>query len=452
MPVKCEFITGEAGTGKSFLVQEAVREDPAYGILSAPTGVAAVNVGSITINSLLKYGRDVETMQDCYMTGRLTARVVELSKLAKRLVIDEAPMFSGRALDILYRAIQEANARDNAKPLGLTLIGDFAQLPPIKEPWLFQADCWKEFAQNTTRLTKNWRQSSDWFISALNAIRVGDARHGADLFREGGVLFHDAGLPNFDGTTILARNADVDRHNYLCYSALKRGREIIVRSTRWGDQRGEWSPERGLVPLESRFKIGAYVMILANDAPRFNYVNGDCGYVRDYNDITGKFTIELIRTGKIVEIGFIERYHTVKDKPSSLPSRVAHAFCACFGADRASINLSLNDPGAASGTTPQRGYYPTWGAPSYNCSPDTWNTGAVRYYPLRLAYAATVWKTQGLTLDRIQVDYRNYFFSSPAALYVALSRCRTPEGLRLVGSEERFIKRVNVAKEAQPWF
>ena len=76
MPVKCEFITGEAGTGKSFLVQEAVREDPAYGILSAPTVVAAVNIGSITINSLLKSGRDVETMPDCDMMGRLAARVL----------------------------------------------------------------------------------------------------------------------------------------------------------------------------------------------------------------------------------------------------------------------------------------------------------------------------------------------------------------------------------------
>jgi hypothetical protein len=173
----CEFITGEAGTGKSYLVQERVAADPKYGALCATTGVAAVNTGSITINSLLRYGMDYHALLDAYMTERLHRRLWQLDQTYQRIILDEAPMYSGRALDILYKALCERKLN-----LGLTLVGDFAQLPPINEPWIFQAKCWGRFAANTTRLTKNWRQEGGNFLTALNAIRVGDG--GTTLFPE----------------------------------------------------------------------------------------------------------------------------------------------------------------------------------------------------------------------------------------------------------------------------
>jgi hypothetical protein len=441
----CEFITGEAGTGKSYLVQERVAADPKYGALCATTGVAAVNTGSITINSLLRYGMDYHALLDAYMTERLHRRLWQLDQTYQRIILDEAPMYSGRALDILYKALCERKLN-----LGLTLVGDFAQLPPINEPWIFQAKCWGRFAANTTRLTKNWRQEGGNFLTALNAIRVGDGGTGAGLLENCGVVFRPTRDDSFSGTTILSRNADVDRHNFVAHERV-RGASVAVRSYRWGQQRPEWDPKKGLIPLEAEFRVGSYVMILTNDAPRFNYVNGDCGYVRDYNAATRKFSIELVRTGRVVEIGLVERQYTQREAPSPLPPGVVHVYCKCESPAKGGLDLSSLSGGAYEAAPPRRGFDPVWGTPSYNCPQDAWNIGAVRYYPLRLAYAATVWKTQGLTLDRVQVDFRNPFFSSPAALYVALSRCRTAEGLRLVGTPEQFVKRVQISKEAKEW-
>lgn len=77
--------------------------------------------------------------------------------------------------------------------------------------------------------------------------------------------------------------------------------------------------------------------------------------------------------------------------------------------------------------------------------------GAVRFYPLRLAYASTVHKSQGLTLDRVQIDFRDAFFASPSMLYVALSRAREAQGLRLVGTPEQFARRCQADPRAAPW-
>jgi ATP-dependent exoDNAse (exonuclease V) alpha subunit len=77
--------------------------------------------------------------------------------------------------------------------------------------------------------------------------------------------------------------------------------------------------------------------------------------------------------------------------------------------------------------------------------------GQVEMWPVRLAYASTIHKSQGLSLDRAQVDIRDHFFASPAMAYVALSRCRTLAGLRIVGQRERFVKNCNVDVRVRPW-
>lgn len=450
MSVECEFLTGPAGSGKSWQLAERVRQDPKYGILSATTGVAAINTGSITINSILKFF-DVNSLRDSYVSRRLHRRIQELSSTVRRILLDEVSMLSANALDILYRALYEVNELKGTKhPMGLVLTGDFAQLPPIKEPWAFEAECWEEFEKNTTILEKNWRQTDDRFLSGLNSIRSGDGATGLSSLLECGVGLESGARIGYPGTTILSRNQDVDRFNFASYQLLdRRHPEIVVRSRRWGEQRPEWIPKRrdgteGLIPAESKFRDGALVMILANDAPKFTYANGDLGYVRDYNPITNEFTIELIRNKSVIRIGQIDRFFTVTDDPD-LPVgfRPVHLYCQCEGAGTKQLDLS--------GGGTKRGVNAPWGIPSYNCSQGTWNVGAVRYHPLRLAYAATVHKTQGLTLDRVQIDFRGFFFSQPAMMYVALSRCRTPEGLRLVGTAEQFIKRVNVAEEVRRW-
>jgi ATP-dependent DNA helicase PIF1 len=444
--VGVEFICGGAGVGKSYEVRRRIEEDPKYGVLCATTGIAAVNLGTITLQSLLKFF-DVDSLRYIYSSGKLQKRLHELSNTVCAIVIDEVSMLSAHALDILYRAVSEVNAYKTAKSqLSIILVGDLAQLPPINEPWIFKAECWPEFHKNTTRLEKNWRQSNEKFLEGLGAIRRGDGGRGLSLLKDCGAEFKLSAKIGLDGTTIFGRNQDVDRFNYVSYQLVKSAKpEITVNSRRWGQQRSEWAPAKGYIPLESKFKEGSYVMILANDAPNFTFVNGDCGYVRDFNPITGRFIIELVRTGSTVSIGQIDRYYTQPEEPD-FPRhnfRPVHLYCQCEGEPK---QVDLSRPVDA-----KRHVLAPWGIPSYNCSMGTWNTGAVRYYPLRLAYAATVHKTQGLTLDRVQVDFTNVFFGRPAMLYVALSRCRTPEGLRLVGSEAQFVKRVNASEEVKYW-
>ena len=92
-----------------------------------------------------------------------------------------------------------------------------------------------------------------------------------------------------------------------------------------------------------------------------------------------------------------------------------------------------------------------WGRPSYNCPSGSFNVGAIKFYPLRLAYATTVHKSQGLTLDKCQIDCRDHFFGNPGMGYVALSRCRTPEGLVVVGTPEKLAERIKLEPKIKRW-
>ena len=156
--VPCEFLCGRAGSGKTFEVLRRCRDDDGYGILTATTGIASVNLGAVTLNSLLGYF-DSASMRDAFLSGRLSRALHELALEYRWLIVDEVSMMAADQLDILHRAVEEANRyRDVRRPLGILLVGDFAQLPPIRARWAFDADCWPLFAANTTRLTKVWRQ------------------------------------------------------------------------------------------------------------------------------------------------------------------------------------------------------------------------------------------------------------------------------------------------------
>ena len=184
--------------------------------------------------------------------------------------------------------------------MGLVLTGDFMQLPPVKAEWAFKADCWPEFDKHTTRLTKCWRQSDQRFLEAINLIRRGDGVGGARLLKDIGVQFAMSADQSFDGTTIIAKNDQVDRYNFTAHSKVQ-GVLHRVCSSRWGKVRSEWSQ----IPPDLGLKNGALVMILTNDTPLFTYVNGDCGHVEGYelNEVDGgeHFAIKLKRTGEVVD-------------------------------------------------------------------------------------------------------------------------------------------------------
>ena len=414
---ECEFLTGAAGTGKTFEVKRRIEEDPSYGILCATTGIAAVNLNAVTLHSTLKYF-DTASLEDMYYSYRLTKVLADLAKVYRKLVIDEISMLSAEQLDIIYRAMTDVNGYAQIKrPMGIVLTGDFCQLPPIKSPWAFTAECWPKFEANTVRLTRFWRHPDQEFLRAINLVREGNGPAGAKLLSQQ-VEFADRVDSHYDGTTIFGKNLEVDRFNFVAHRRVD-GRLIAVKSDRWGKERKEW----GLIPERLLLKVGAYVMILSNSdvgksetaARKFEYVNGDCGHVRDFDEENDVFVVELVRTGEEVYIPAIKRFYTTRNAPS----------------DEEMKRLA-----------------PT---PYKDNKIKRWIWGGITYYPLRLAYAATVHKTQGLSLDRVQIDCRGAFFGRPGMAYVALSRCRTPEGVRIVGTPELFGRRVSVAKEVLKW-
>jgi hypothetical protein len=275
--------------------------------------------------------------------------------------------------------LNEALAANNKPLLGMTLCGDFAQLPPIEGRFAFESEHWSKFEDNTEILHKVYRQSDPEFIQALQWVREGEGRKAAEYFED---CMHKLGEPTFDGTTIYPYNSSVDRQNAYRLEKVEGG-TVSFRASRHGKQRPEWKN----VPEKLVLKHGSLVMILANrtEEGEFLYCNGDLGYlVEKYED---KAKVELQRNGRLVDVKFVSRKNeeVVKDTKKII--------------------------------------------------------GDINYMPLRLAYASTVHKSQGLTLDSVQIDIRPKFYREcPGMLYVGLSRARTKGGLRMIGSPKTFIQ------------
>jgi len=425
------YLAGAAGSGKTFATKAWAEKEKGLQ-LCATTGIAAINLGGETINSILGYF-DTASLQESYVNGFLTAKLGRLWRAGvQRIILDEVSMLAGDQLDYLARAIDEVNGMgyvlskseddDESGPvgMGLTLVGDFAQLPPVKATFAFQSVEWEKFHGQTITLTEIRRQADPGFIAALRAARIGDGRGALDYFLSGGRRLEQETDDTFEGPTLLAKNDAVDRYNWLRLSKLT-GKDVLFPSTRWGKQRSEWgnpdkSPHTWGIPLRLSLKVGALVMVLANRRTpglqigeqyyrgELIYVNGDLGELVDANVEDHVAQVRLQRTGKVEEVEYVQRLVRIP----------------CDSARR----KELREQG------------------KMELIDGKWEiAGEINYMPLRVAYASTVHKSQGLSLDRVQVNIRDGFFKTPGMLYVALSRARTAEGLRLVGSSASFIER-----------
>jgi|ERR1700680_548476 len=429
-PVPCERLIGCAGTGKTTMLRQRIEADPDYGLLTSTTGISAVNLGmgAITMHSALRVNGDPFSLRDAFISGRLATTFHAIALRRKWFVIEEYSMLHAEQLQMIYRGVREANRYGDMKdrdPLGILLVGDLAQLPPVKGEWCFHADCWEHFASHTTRLDKVWRQDGGAFLDSLNLLRAGRGQESAALLSSAGAVWHTQLDNDFDGTTILPKNRMVSRHNDLALDRVA-GPRITVTSRRWGKQQPEWGESRTSkewgIPPRADFKIGALVMVLAN-RPDFSVVNGDGGIIEAYEDDT--FIVRLFRTGETVDVEPIVRGVEQDDAPHDWPADAPR----------------YNDSDGA-----------VWMPRShYRTRAKRYVLGQVEYYPMRLAWATSVHKSQSLTLDRAQVDFRDRFFHTPSMLYTACSRVRTLEGLRLVGSRERFAAQCTVDERILPW-
>lgn len=424
--VRTEFVTGAAGSGKSFMFKSRIADDPGCAVLCATTGVAAVNLDTVTINSVLGYF-DTDSLIDAYVRGRVHRKLRALAQpdRSREIVIDEVSMLHAEQLDTIYKAIQEVNAGDDVHdpltyPLGLTLTGDFCQLPPVKGRWAFQADCWPEFAANLTRLTKIWRQTDPAFLDAINAARRGDGEPAAQGLKRLGAQYSMAVDLNYDGTTIVAKNAEAARYNTQRLLKIAQP-SFALEAVRWGAQSSEWRN----IPDRLILKPTCLVMLLANKKDqvtgRFAYVNGDLAHVVRY-DTNARFVdwqgagysapgvqVTSVRTGETFWVERIIRENTTKDEPDA-------------------------------------------GTPfHFDEEAKRYVIGTVDWFPMRLGYCSTVHKSQGLSLDRVQIDARDGFFGAPSMAYVALSRARTVNGMRIVGGPDLLARRIKLNPEVRSW-
>lgn len=408
--MNCEFLTGVAGSGKSYSVMEQIKKDPSWGLMTATTGIAAINLGMTTLASTLGYF-DTQSLREIQKTGQLNRRLWEIKKKYHRLGIDEVSMLDGDQLTILVEECAKCW-------LGLYITGDFLQLPPVKAKWAFESPAWSQFEANTTRLTKVYRQTEAEFLNCLNFARSGNGRAAAGLLPED--AFHETVDDGFDGTTLISKNDDVNDFNRRALERLP-GTPFMIMSRKWGKARGEWKN----IPEFQILKIGAYVMLLSNkyreddeEEKGMEYANGDCGHIRDWNGET--LEVELIRNGETVRIEPL-----LRDSSKSRPPK-------------------------------------PWFSPAYGhgewlpkahwiYEKEKFVEGQIEYFPVRLAYASTIHRSQGLSLDSVQFDCRDRFVASPAMAYVAMSRCRTMAGLRIVGDRETLIRHCNVDPKVKRW-
>lgn len=440
------FLCGGAGCGKTWIARALSAQYDGV-LLCATTGIASVNLGEgTTINAALKYF-DTKSLQESYLSGHLVAVLGKLYRSGvRRLVIDEVSMQDADQTTIIVQALEEfadrRYTRDHALrdevaesmqeegrdiqaewPIKLTYVGDFAQLGPVKAEYAFTSPEWPKIAQNLCKLTTIRRQADRDFITALRAARSGDADTVCDYF--GPRLLADTDN-HYEGPTILATNDAVDRYNRLRLGKVP-GALAYYPSTRWGKERGDWK----LIPPDCGIKVGALVMILANkrvppnpeqpdEIPRLIYSNGDLGVVEDV-DVAGKRAyVRLHRTGEPVEVDYITRWNTIPLEPGRLKQLVEAGEHDRIQRDRRGKAIAEI-------------------------------IGGIDYLPLRVAYGATVHKCQGLSFDRVQVSTREGMFKMPGLLYVALSRARTIDGLRLIGTVDGLRQRCVIDARIRSW-
>lgn len=269
------------------------------------------------------------------------------------------------------------------------------QLPPVEGEFAFKASCWPIYDANTTKLTKVWRQSDQPFLDALALIRGGN-KAGARALVESGVEYSMWLDPHFDGVTLVSTNAEADAINFSRFLELP-GEPVRFTSKTEGVPDDDWR----LIPAYTDIKIGARVMVTANDAPAFTYANGDTGTVENITytssghlpEVPLFVSVRLDRTGASTSIYFCVRRNLVSGR----------------------------------------------------------QLGTIRFMPLKLGYSLTIHKSQGLTFDRVQIDPRHWFAGSPALMYVALSRARTASGVKIIGPVDTMEKRIVAHSEVSRW-
>jgi ATP-dependent DNA helicase PIF1 len=422
------FLTGEAGTGKSTLLQYFRKTTEKNVVVLAPTGVAALNVEGQTIHSFCSFGPDI-TVQKVKKLSPWSGKRKLLQKL-HTIVIDEISMVRADLLDCVDKFLRVNGPMDH-KPFGgiqVVLIGDLHQLPPVEKDFASNQGMIKEYksayffdsrAFRSTQFTfialqKIYRQQDPVFINVLNAVRNNTATD-----EHLNILNRRCNSPEnnfkFEKFAIYLTPTNARARQVNNFFLEKNSRELKRYTGRTSGNFGEKAaPTDEILDL----KIGAQVMMLNNDAEK-RWVNGTMGKIID------------IKKGNQEDDESTEE--PVYDFSSFESSEDEDEFQ--FGnhnRDGASTDIIVVE--LETGRIVE--VYPhTWELFKFTYDAkkeqvETDVTGTFTQYPLRLAWAVTIHKAQGKTFDKVYIDIGSGTFAH-GQLYVALSRCRTLEGITL---------------------
>ena len=372
------YITGKAGTGKTTLLKYIVSNTSKRVVVAASTGIAAINAGGATLHSLFNIPLGVQSPND-KMGGRFYPDKVALYQRIDTLIIDEISMVRPDTIDYIDRKLRLYRMRD--EPFGgiqVVMFGDLYQLPPVLKKdekdillmfyrgvYFFYAHVFLKYGFRVIELNTVFRQSDSRFVEILNHIRnyKMTARDIEDL----DVLRDRRESRNFDNDHIhiCAFKKDVQKIN----SELLGQPTFQSGAVYAGDFPLNSTPCDGVLSL----RVGARVMTTVND-PNHLYCNGSLGVVTSL--APGAVGVHL-DTGNDIAVALYE-----------------------------------------------------WKAKEYKLVGDkieTIDKGSCTQYPLTLAWAITIHKSQGLTFDKVSIHANNIF--APGQLYVALSRCRSMKGI-----------------------
>lgn len=367
------FLTGGAGSGKSFVIREFMKgQNEKQMPILASTGAAAVLLGGRTFHSffglgIMEGGTDA-TFQRLLNDGATLNRI----KKVEGVIIDEISMIPGEAFRTAEMIAQVA--RESSLPWGgmrVIAVGDFGQLPPVtkqgqKRDWCFLTEAWRKSGFQTCRLHFNQRIQDNTFLNVLDDVRHGRMTEQVKEFLQEHTKFHDEDHP---GTRLFPRRDQSEMYNQKKLAEINE-EEHVIDSIYLGEKKYvDVLGKNAPVPQQLKLKLGCRILFLKNDMQK-RWVNGTRGTITD-----------------------VQADHLIVRKDGGREVKVEK------------MSFSLLD---ADGNV----------------------KASVIQFPVNLAYATTIHKSQGATLDELWCDLGALW--EPGHAYVALSRLRDPSGLHIV--------------------
>jgi ATP-dependent DNA helicase PIF1 len=378
------FLTGPAGTGKSYVANLLFKFLDSKGIFygkTATTGVAALNIGGTTVHSWSGIGLADEQGMDLLTKVKDNPKARKRIQSSKVLVIDEISMAKGELIEKLDIVCQYI--RDNDKPFGgiqVVFVGDFMQLPPVfsyneEEQFAFESQAWISAEVETLHLTEIVRQHSEpHFAKFLNDVRMGTAK---DLNILSECINREFPNDGIKPVKLFCKNIDVNLHNEKELAKIPFAEKIYNAIDSGADSWKSFFDKNCPAPTSLKLKKGAQVILLINKDIEMGLVNGSVGIVQNLyeNSVEVKFAYGTV----LIENNNWEIRQNEFDALTSAMKKVVLA--------------------------------------------------TRKQIPLKLAWSMSIHKAQGSTLDRAEIDIADAFASGQ--VYVALSRVRSLKSLSI---------------------